>query len=343
MLIETLKQLSGIPGVSGNEEQVRYEILKLIEGHCIYRVDALGNILAFKKGANEPKNKLLFSAHMDEVGLIVTYVEEDGLLRFETVGGINRRTLVGRAVRIGKSGIAGVIGTKAVHLKSADEKDKTPEVKNLTIDIGAKDHADAMAHVMPGDRAVFHAAGFAPLGDRLLRGRALDDRAGCALLIEMIRSDLVYDTHFAFTVQEETGCTGARTAAAQIAPDFAVAVETTTACDIPDTPSHQVVCALDKGPVLSFMDKGTIYDTCFYRVARSLADREGIAVQSKEGVFGGNEARSIQTAGAGARVLAVSLPCRYLHTPSCVLSRFDLEQTRLLLSSLVSEIGGMDR
>ena len=339
MLFDILSKISDIPGISGNEEQVRYEILRQIEGHCIYRVDPLGNILAFKKGKQEPRHKLLFSAHMDEVGLIVTYVEESGLLRFDTVGGINRRTMAGRAVRVGDKRLPGVIGMRAVHLRTVAEKDKTPAVKDLTIDIGATSREQALEQVSPGDWAVFHAAAFAPFGEGLLRGRALDDRAGCALLIDLIRSELPFDLHFTFTVQEETGVTGAKTAAAQIAPDIAIAVETTTACDIPDTPPHQVVCSLGKGPVLSFMDKGTIYDTGLYRQAIALAAERKIACQSKEGVYGGNESRALQTAGNGARVMAVSLPCRYLHTPSCVLSRFDLTETARLLHALAGALG----
>lgn len=340
MLVDALEKICGIAGVSGDEQRVRFEILRQIEGHCIYRVDSLGNILAFKKGAKEPAKRLLFSAHMDEVGLIVTYVEENGLLRFDMVGGINKRTLCGRAVRIGEQGVPGVIGMRAVHQRTASEKDKTPDIKDLTLDIGATSREQALELVQPGDRAVFFAQPLAPFGEGMLRGRALDDRAGCALLIGLIRSELPFDCHFAFTVQEETGTTGAKTAAAQIAPDLAVAVETTTACDIPDTPDHKIVCALGKGPVLSFMDRGTVYDARLYQQALSLAKQQGITCQSKLGVYGGNESRSVQVAGAGARVLAVSLPCRYLHTPSCVLSRFDLEETAKLLSALVGALAG---
>lgn len=233
MLYENLAKLSALPGVSGCEEPVRYEILKMIEGHCIYKVDALGNILAFKKGKQAPAHPLLFSAHMDEVGLIITWVEESGLLKFTTVGGIDRRVLPGKSVRIGET--FGVIGSKAVHMKSADERDKAPEPDALFIDIGAKDRDDAFTRVALGDRAVFTSQ-YTAFGDGFLRGRALDDRVGCALLVELIGSELAYDTHFAFTVQEETGTTGARTAAYQAGAEIAVAVETTTACDIPGTP-----------------------------------------------------------------------------------------------------------
>lgn len=334
MIYELLERLSGLPGVSGCEEAVRYEILRQIEGHCIYRVDALGNILAFKKGRQTPPQTRLFSAHMDEVGLIVTFIEEDGLLRFTTVGGIDARVLTGKSVLIGS--IPGVIGTKAMHQKSADERGKAANISDMYIDIGAQDRVQAQAAVQPGDRAVFRSR-YIAFGDGFLQGKALDDRAGCALLIQLIQSEIEYDTHFAFTVQEETGTSGAKTAAAQIQPRLGFVVETTTACDIPDTPEDRVVCRLGQGPVLSFMDKGTIYDLNLYQYVFDLAKTQGIHVQSKLGVYGGNEARSIQTAAEGARMLAISLPCRYLHTQSCVLQRTDLEETARLLSALTSE------
>ena len=258
MLYENIERLSALPGVSGREETVRAALLELLDGRCDCKVDALGNLLAFKRGAKKPANRLMLSAHMDEVGLIVTYIEDSGLLRFAAVGGIDRRTAVGKTVRIGKT--RGVIGTKATHLKSAEERGKAAAFDALCIDIGAKTRGEAAALVSPGDCAVFDSR-YALFGDGFLRGRALDDRVGCALLVELLLSEqLPYDLHAAFTVQEETGTTGAKTAAAQICPDIAIAVETTTACDIPGTPPEKTVCSLKKGPVISFMDRGTIYD-----------------------------------------------------------------------------------
>ena len=232
-----------------------------------------------------------------------------------------------------------MIGTKATHLKSAEERGKAAAFDALCIDIGAKTRGEAEALVSPGDCAVFDSR-YVLFGDGFLRGRALDDRVGCALLVELLLSEqLPYDLHAAFTVQEETGTTGAKTAAAQICPDIAIAVETTTACDIPGTPPEKTVCSLKKGPVISFMDRGTIYDAALYARAMQAAAASGIACQPKQGVFGGNEARSVQTAGNGARVLAVSVPCRYLHTPSCVASRFDIDETLRLLRLLIDVFG----
>lgn len=337
MLYENLAKLSALPGVSGCEEPVRYEILKMIEGHCIYKVDALGNILAFKKGRQAPAHPLLFSAHMDEVGLIITWVEESGLLKFTTVGGIDRRVLPGKSVAhrgdLWRDRLQG--GAHEVRRRAGQ---------------GPRARRALHRHWREGPRRrVYPCRTGGPRGLHLpihrLRGR-LPARAGArrpGRLRAARRADWVgaclrhpLRLHRA----GGDGYDGARTAAYQAGAEIAVAVETTTACDIPGTPPEKVVCSLKKGPVLSFMDKGTVYDMDLYRRALAAAKAGGIACQPKEGVYGGNEARSVQVAGRGARVLAVSVPCRYLHTPSCVVNRFDLDETLRLLGALIADFGG---
>ncbi|HAN44262.1 MAG TPA: cellulase [Ruminococcaceae bacterium] len=334
-MIDNIKKLCAISGVSGCEDLVADEIVSQIGAYCDCRRDALGNIIAFKKGKNTPAKKLVFSAHMDEVGFIVTDIEESGLLRFAVVGGIDNRVIVGKSVLVGKNNIYGCIGAKAVHLAKDSEKETPIEPDSLYIDIGAENKADALKYVALGDRAVFNSR-FAAFGDNMIMGRALDDRAGCAAMIELIKDKLEYDCWFAFTTQEETGTTGAKAAAYAINADVAVAVETTTASDIPEIPPHKVVCRLSDGPVVSFMDKGTIYDTELYNWVLELAKQNGIKCQSKAGVYGGNESRSFQTAGAGCRVIGISMPCRYLHSPSCVLNKNDIENTVALLKAIVN-------
>jgi len=339
-IFETMKALCRLPGVSGWEGPVREEILSRLRGKCECRVDALGNILAFKKGKTAPKNKVLFSAHMDEVGFIITYIEDSGLLRFAGVGGIDSRVVLGKAVEVGEKGLYGVIGSKAVHLQEEKERSEPGKLDKLYIDIGAESREEALEQVQPGDRAVF-CADYGSLGDKLIFGRALDDRAGCALLLEMIERELPYDCHFSFTVQEETGCTGGITAGYAVAPDIAVAVETTTASDIAGVDPDKVVCSLGKGPVVSFMDKGTVYDPQLYRLALDTARDRGIPCQTKQGVFGGNESRSLQTARGGARAMAVSVPCRYLHSPAGVVSSEDITHAGELLAALAEVLADL--
>ena len=333
--IEMIKELTLLSGVSGNEHQVRDYIINKIKGKCEYTVDPLGNILVFKKGKQTPNKKVMFSAHMDEVGFIITYVEDSGLLKFTNVGGIDSRVVIGKTVKVG--GLYGVIGTKAVHMQTDEEKEKPVKMDNLYIDIGAKSKEEALEKVSIGDRATFD-SDFFEFGKSQIKGKALDDRIGCYMLIEMINSDLEYDTHFAFTVNEETGMQGAASAAYTVAPDISVVLEATTAADIPEVPSHKTVCGFKKGGVISFMDRATVYDFDLYKFAIKTAKENGIPCQSKEGVFGGNEARCIQTSKGGVRVLALSLPCRYLHSPSCVLDKEDIENSLKLAKIFAKEL-----
>jgi len=337
--IELIRKLSEIPGVSGCEGAVRKEILALVKDHChSVETDALGNLLAFKKGVRAGR-RIMLSAHMDEVGLIITGIEEDGLLLCSPVGGIDSRVAFGRAVEIGPQRLPGVIGGKALHHLTAKEKETPPEWDALRIDIGAPSREEAQAAVSPGQRAVFSSS-FLELGQDYILGRAFDNRAGCALLVELLRAELPWDCHFAFTTQEETGCAGGATAAYALRPEFGITVETTTAADIPGIGSGEQICRMGDGPVLSFMDKGTLYDKELYDLALGHALEREIPCQPKTGVVGANESRAVQSAGGGARMLALSLPCRYLHSPSLMLHKGDVAKAYKLLLALIEKLGG---
>lgn len=340
-MLDLIEKLSMLKGVSGDESAVAACIIEEIQGHCEYHLDGLGNLLAFKRGAKRPASKVLLAAHMDEVGFIITNVEDSGLLRFTTVGGIDSRVIIGKSVLVGGGALCGVIGAKAVHMLEAGEKDKVMDVDELYLDIGAKSKEEAMGHVRPGDRAVYDSA-FVRFGDGFIKSRALDDRAGCAILIDLIKSELVYDTWFAFTVQEEIGTVGAKAAAFAAEPDCAIVVETTTAADIAGVPEGKKVCRLGAGPVVLFMDRGTIYDNALYNLALDTGRQQGISAQVKEGVYGGNDARSIQTARGGVRCVAVSMPCRYIHSPACVLKVEDIENTARLVRALSERMSAGD-
>ena len=333
-LKQTLKVLSELDGISGREETVRDFILAQLKkspAEPQITVDRLGNILCTLRGQKRPKKTLMLAAHMDEVGLIITSIRQDGYLHFATVGGIDTGVLLGRRVRIGEQ--RGVIGCKAVHLCSKKEKEKLPDVADLLIDIGANSLEEAEKLVSPGDVAAFE-VDFSEMQD-LVRGKALDDRAGCALLLSLAASVPLYDITLAFTVQEEVGLRGAGPAAFAIQPDIAVIVDATTAADSADVPPEKQVCRVGGGPVVSFMDKSTLYDHDLYRQIRTLADGAGISNQTKTTVAGGNDAGAIQRTAGGVRVAAVSLPCRYIHSPSCVLSMQDMCDTETLLNKLI--------
>ena len=270
-----LRALVSIDGVSGDESRVRDFILAQIEGFCDYEIDALGNVLGSTRGTGE--GALLLTAHMDEVGLIVTEVEETGFLRFDTVGGIDARVLPDKRVTI--HGVPGVICCKPVHLMKAEEKKKPVQVDGLVIDIGARSREEAERLVARGDMAAFEReyTRFGEAAD-FVCAPALDDRAGCALLVSLIRAQTAA-FRFAFTVQEEVGTRGAYAAAFSLRPAVAVAVETTTAADVSGVEDGKSVARLGGGPVLSFMDRGTIYDRGERQKIAALAEENGIRWQ----------------------------------------------------------------
>ncbi len=328
-----LQMLCALSGVSGREDAVRTYILDALAACGTEKkvtVDPLGNVICTLFGKKRADKQLILAAHMDEVGLIITSITDDGFLKFETVGGISDAALYGKRVKIGE--IIGVIGCKAIHLCSKEEAEKIPKKQDLLIDIGVT--ADiAKKHIKPGDVAVFDAP-FTCL-QSLVMGKAIDDRIGCALLLKLAEQQPPYDITLAFTVQEEVGTRGASTAAFTVKPDIGIVVETTTAADIAEVSGNQRVCVVGDGPVVSFMDKNTLYDANLYTKIRDIANENNIPNQTKSVVAGGNDAGSIQRAAGGSRVAAVSVPCRYLHSSTCVCSLEDAENTAKLLQLLV--------
>lgn len=335
-----LKHLCSLEGVSGREDAVRRYILQELAASpapMTVSVDPLGNVIARVEGKKRASSTLLFAAHMDEVGFIITGVTDEGYLRFSSVGSVDSSVIFGKRVKVNEH--FGVIGGKAVHQCKDDEKKTAVAIDKLLIDVAADSREEAQNIARPGDVAVFD-SDFASLGGGLFKARALDDRAGCALLLEFVNDTPEYDIVLAFTVQEEVGLRGAKTAAYGIAPDIAVVVESTTAADTAGVDADKQVCRVGKGPVVSFMDNRTLYDKSLYDRVFRTAEQIGIPVQTKSMVAGGNDAGAIQLSRTGVRVAAVSLPCRYIHSPSCVLSENDLKTASELLQALVGEFAG---
>lgn len=336
--IQLLQQLCECKGISGNEEEVRDFIVTQITPYADHiTIDAMGNVIAEKKGANRAKTKLMLNAHMDEVGLIVTHIDSDGYLKFATVGGIDKRVLCGRSVTVG-NGVPGVIGVKPIHLLKQEEKGKAVPIHDMYLDIGAENREEAERVVHLGDTvcldSVFH------VQNGMIRGRALDDRVGCAILIDMLQSDLLYDMTFVFCVQEEVGTRGSRTAAYGVQPQAALVVETTTAADIAGVPKEKHVCNLGKGAVISFMDKGTVYDRDYYTLALQTAEDLQLPYQVKQAVAGGNDAGAIHVTRGGVRTIAVSLACRYLHAAMGQIAQEDFHSAEKLIMKLAEKIAG---
>lgn len=334
-MLETIKKLSLLDGVSGRENAVRDYIINEVSAYAdSIETDPLGNLIVFKKGKNTPKNKVMLDAHMDEVGLMITYINSDGTLEFDRVGGIDKRVMLGKPVTVGENKIKGVIGVKATHMVPAAGKLNMPST--MYIDIGADSKEEAEKVVSLGDYVCFNSE-FVEFGDGLIKGKALDDRAGCAILIDMIKSELPYDMYFNFAAGEEVGFGIAQTAFYKVQPDYAIVVETTTAADLADVPENKKVCSLGNGGVVSFMDRRTIYPKELFDRAFELAETHGIKAQVKSLVAGGNNAGVIHKTAGGIRTITVSLPCRYLHSPSCVLKKEDIEESAKLIRVLAEE------
>lgn len=330
-----LKELCMINSTSGDESKIREFIISKIKDYCDFHIDNLGSIIAFKKGAKTPDKKVMICAHMDEVGFIITNICDDGYLEFSPVGGINPNVVAGRILDV--NGIKGVVGLKPIHLQSNDEKSKAPSFKNLKIDIGAKSKEEAEKYVSLGDYCYFSCE-YEEIGNGYIKSKALDDRIGCMLLIELIKSELEYDAYFCFNVQEEVGLRGATCTSYSVNPDIAVVLESTTAADLCGVTGGNRVCVLGNGPVVSFMDGRTVYDRELFSLAMKTAKEKNITVQTKTAIAGGNDAGAIQTSAGGAKVLAVSLPCRYIHSGASVVKESDIDLTRKLLKELVPKL-----
>ncbi|MBR5124600.1 MAG: M20/M25/M40 family metallo-hydrolase [Clostridia bacterium] len=348
--INLIRELSLAFGPSGCEDAVRALIQEQIKGDCdSYTQDKAGNLIAVIRGrggdynAKNPR-RIMLSAHMDEVGFMIREVTEEGYLKFGVVGGMDPRVLCGRHVLVGdQRKLHGVIASKAIHLQSPEERKKATPVKNMYIDIGAKDGDEAKKYVSAGDYAVFDSefVTFGKDGGKI-KGKALDDRAGCAMLIEIMRdlyrtpANMPFDVYFAFTTCEEVGISGANVAAFGIKPDTAIILEATAVNDLPGA-GRNFVSKQGEGGTLTLADRATIYDMGFINFARQTAEQKGLKCQVKQSVTGGTDAGHIQRSLTGVRVLSLSLPTRYIHSASNVAAYSDYEQTRDLVIAMLRD------
>ncbi len=331
---ELLKKLCLIDAVSGGESALREFLIKEIGDSAEVKTDALGNLIAFKKGAERPSKKVMVDAHMDEVGLIVTAADEDGFLKFETVGGIEPGVLAARAVRCGN--VNGATVTKPIHLLKKDETGKPVKKSDIVIDIGAKSREEALAKLPLGSLVAFAEPPF-EMGS-LLKAKAIDDRAGVAVLLNLLKQPAEYDFYATFTTGEEIGCRGAAAAAYSVDPDICLVLESTTAADICGVPEEDKVCRVGKGVTLSFMDNGTLYDKELFGEVVDTARENGIPYQIKSAVAGGNNSGKIHISRSGVKTAALSVPCRYIHSPSSVADTEDVKAVQDLVSALLPRL-----
>lgn len=331
-----LKRLSEAVGVSGHEDEVRSLILEEIRGKVdACRIDAMGNLIALRRGTGASSARVLAAAHMDEVGLMVTQIEDTGLLRFAKVGGIDDRVLPARAVLIGDARVPGVIASKPVHLTDKGERERVTEARQLSIDIGASSKSEAEKLVHRGDCVVFLTEFLELRADgpwTAVRGKALDDRVGCAVLIELLGGErMPFDLVAAFTVQEEVGLRGARVAAYAENPRAAVVLECTASNEVPSRRDLSPSTRLGQGPAVTVMDNSFFADPRLVEHVISTAQRLGLPHQVKQPNIGGTDAGAIQRVREGVPAITIAVPARYIHSPAAIMNKEDFDATVALM------------
>ncbi|MBE5799242.1 MAG: M42 family metallopeptidase [Clostridiales bacterium] len=338
-----LKDITALRGPSGWEDEARNAIRKEAEEILTGREgrvygDTMGNLYAYRKGTEAHAPHVMLAAHMDEVGFIIRFAGEDGLLRFDCVGGVDPRCVVSKRVFVGEKAVPGVIGVKAIHLMSAADRKKAPDYDNIFIDIGAKSKEEAEKLCPPGSYATFESE-YREFGDGFVKAKALDDRAGCMILLDVLKnSDYAGDITCVFTVQEEVGLRGARVAARRVKPDKAIILDTTTANDMGMVDSHKQVTRCGDGPALTFMDRRAIIPQKMRDLAMDAAKKRDIPVQQKRGNSGGTDAGEIHLTGEGVECLVIVIPCRYCHSGVSVCKLSDIEHAKRLTFAVLEEM-----
>ena len=336
-----LKKLTEAFGVSGYETEVRNIIMKELENCGVdISVDSMGNMLVFKLAENPSDAKtILLSAHMDEVGFIVTDITDDGYIKFASVGGIDPRILISKRVCV--NGRKGVIGLKPIHLTSKEERKKTPGEDELFVDIGAKTRAEAETITEKGDYFGFDSK-YVEFGSQI-KAKALDDRLGCAIMIELLKKNWNANLVCAFTVQEEVGLRGAKVAAKGIHPDYAVVIEGTTCNDMTGIPENLRVTKSGCGAAISILDSASKADRGLVDLLISAAEKRNIPWQFKASTAGGNDAGAVYLTDGGIKTASVSVPCRYIHSPVCVMSKADFENCKKMIEGFLEDCGKDER
>jgi endoglucanase len=338
-IIDTLQTLSNTPGVSGHENKVRAAIKPLIQDHVdTLHVDALGNMITFKKGTGEIQLRVMLTAHMDEVGLMVVGYHSDGSLKVETVGGIPSRILPGLHVLVGNDQIPGVIGVKAIHRTEQAARAKAPKTESLAVDIGTSTAEEAKG-VAPLGTSITFATKFRKIGQTVY-GKAFDNRVGCAILLSLLQGPpFPFDVYGAFTVQEEIGLRGATVAAYNVKPDIAVVLEGTLADEYPrEDKDISTTSRLGAGPAITVKDRTYITPPRLLKHFIQVAETQDLKYQLKQPGISGTEAGSIHKSREGVPAITVAVPCRYIHSPVSLTRKSDVIATKDLIDAAVRAI-----
>ena len=345
--IQLLARICEAPGAPGYEKKIRELVLAELKGLAdSVETDNMGNVIALKKGRSSAK-KTMAAAHMDEIGFIVTHIDDKGFIRFNPVGGFDPKTLTSQRVIIhGSKDIMGVMGSKPVHIMTADEKNKVPQIKDYFIDVGMP-KKDIEKFVTVGNFVTRHSP-LIELGD-CVNVKSLDNRASVFLLIETLRAlkkaktKPAYDFYAVFTVQEEVGLRGAQASTLKIQPDFGFGLDTTIAYDVPGSTPQERCTALGEGAGIKLMDSSVICDYRMVEFMKNTANRHKIKWQPEILAAGGTDTASLQRMVAGGSIAgAVSIPTRHIHQTIESCHKDDLSAAIQLLTACVCELDKHD-
>jgi putative aminopeptidase FrvX len=339
MNIALLKLICETPGAPGHEHRVREVVLKELKGLADeVSIDKMGNVTAVRRGRE--RKKVMSAAHMDEIGFIVTHIDDKGFLRFHTLGGFDPKTLTAQRVIVhGKEDVIGVMGSKPIHLMSPEERNKAPQIQDFFIDLGLpKKKVEKLVSV---GTPVTRQRELIEMGN-CVNCKSIDNRVSVFILLETLRKlkgNIPYDFYAAFTVQEEVGLRGAGVAAHHIEPDFGINLDTTIAFDTPGARPYEMVTELGKGAGIKIMDSSTICDTRMVDFLRKTADKHKILWQSEILPAGGTDTAGLQRNGkTGAIAGAISIPTRHIHQVIEMADKTDIQNCIDLLTYSVKEI-----
>ncbi|MEN2280969.1 M42 family metallopeptidase [Algoriphagus sp. SE2] len=343
--VSLLKEICEIAGAPGFEKRVRDLVVELVTPISDeVKIDNLGNVIAIKKGKRNPDGKrVMVAAHLDEIGFIVTHIDENGFLRFHTLGGFDPKTLTAQRVIVhGKKDLVGVMGSKPIHVMSAEEKTKLPKTTDFFIDLGMT-KSEVEKFVTIGD-PVTRDRELVEMGD-CVNCKSIDNRVAVFILIETLKKlkNPPFDVYATFTVQEEVGIRGANVAAHGINPDFGIALDTTIAFDVPGAQAHEKVTELGKGTAIKIMDAMTICDYRMVEFMKQTADRENIKWQPEILTAGGTDTAGVQRMGKqGAIAGAISIPTRHLHQVIEMAHKQDISDSISLLTVCLEQLDKYD-
>ena len=343
MNIALLKLICETAGAPGFEERVRQLVLKEIDGIVNeVRIDNLGNITAIKHGKTSDK-KVMIAAHMDEIGFIVTHIDDNGFVRFHTLGGFDPKTLTAQRVILhGEKDLIGVMGSKPIHVMSAEERNKVPKTTDYFIDLGMS-KKEVEKYISIGN-PITRERKLIEMGD-CVNCKSLDNRVSVFILIETLKrlKSFPYDIYAVFTVQEEVGIRGAQVSAMEIKPDFGFGLDTTIAYDVPGASAHEKITELGKGAAIKIMDSSTICDYRMVKYMKEVAAKNKIKTQLEILPAGGTDTMGVQRSSPGGSIAgAVSIPTRHIHQVIEMAHKDDILQSIILLQTCIENLEDYD-